>query len=141
MIFNTDPIFRARVWQGIARVTLGLIAMYNALLGLTEPTSLTARSLGPDPVVDIVQVTQVACAVWILVQAVSHPSRQSAYASIPFSFVTMSFMVQFAFVLTTGILSWLLAAYYVSIAIMFGVAALAAASGASVCQRGTECEN
>ena len=44
MIFNTDPIFRARVWQGIARLTLGLIACYNALLGLTEPTSLTARA-------------------------------------------------------------------------------------------------
>lgn len=141
MIFNIDPAFRVQLWQGIARVTLGLIAMYNALLGLTEPTSLTARSLGPDPVVDIVQITQIACAVWILVQAISQPSRRSAYASIPFSFVTMSFMVQFAFVLTTGILSWLLAAYYVSIATMFSVAALAAATGASVFQRGTECEN
>lgn len=120
MIFTTDPLSRERL-------ALGCFAMYNAMLGLTEPTSLTARALGPDSRVDMVQIVQVMCAVWILAQAVREPLRLSRIASLPFCFVGLSLLVQFWFVIVVG-LSNLLAAYYICLTAVFALSALDAAT-------------
>ena len=116
------------MWQFVARMTLALIACYNAPLGLFEPTSLTARALGPDPLVDIVQLTQVGCSVVIAAQAVSPSLRCNAFASLPFGFVMLSLLIQFWFVIVVGILSPLLAVYYLGLVVVFSCAALAAAT-------------
>lgn len=134
MIFTSDPMIRARLWQCVARLAMGTIAAYNALLGLTEPTSLTARALGPDSLVDMVQLVQVICATWILAQAGNTQLRQSAFACVPFCFVLMSLLVQFWFVIVVG-LSSLVAAYYLCLTGVFTLGAISAATNRSVMQR------
>lgn len=134
MIFNTDPIFRARVWQGIARLTLGLIACYNALLGLTGPTSLTARAVGDDALVDYFQVGQICFGLWIAIQAIDQGIRQSWHAPIPFGACMLSMLMQTWLVIGAG-MSPLLASYYLWLVCLFGAGALAAATNSAAVAR------
>lgn len=134
MIFTTDPLVRARLWQFVARLAMGTIAAYNALLGLTEPTSLTASALGPDPLVDMVELMQIVCAGWILAQSMSRKLRQSLFACIPFCFVMLSLLVQFWFVVIVGI-SDIIAGYYLCLTGVFALGAISAATNNSVMRR------
>ena len=134
MIFTTDPLSRARLWQCVARLAMGCVAAFNALVGLTEPTSLTARAMGPDSLVDMVQLVQVICASWILAQAGNEQLRQSRFASIPFGFVMLSLLVQFWFVVIVG-LSSLVAGYYLCLTGIFCLGALSAATNNAVIHR------